>query len=353
MSTPTIKDVAKRAGVGVGTVSRVVAGKGPVSEKTAKRVRKAIEELKFRPSHAARALQTGQSQTIGVFVPLIKGSFYTPILHAIYTSLLAGGRHMVVVFGQTLENERREALEGAQFLVDKGCDGLLMVATALQQKDIESLMHLKSCLSLLNRSFPRYTDRCFFPDHEAAGAIAARTLWDAGHRRLAVIEGPKLSLDNTLRMRGFFNVLAGHGVDIGGIPRVCGDFSPESGWAGAQEVLSGRNKFTALFCANDEMAMGALSYLQKAGISVPRDLSVMGYDGIDVSMFTAPPLTTVLVPWREIAVNALNHLLNCCYNAGLPVERNLPAQMLWRDSVARIGNAVQTKRSRLASSDVF
>ncbi len=333
---PTIKDVAKRAGVGVGTVSRVVAGKGPVSEKTAKRVRKAIEELKFRPSHAARALQTGQSQTIGVFLPLIKGSFYTPILHSIYTALRAGGRHMVVVFGQTLENERREALEGAQFLVDKGCDGLLMVGTALHQKDVESLTHLQPKLVLLNRPFSRYLDHCFYPDHEAAGATAARTLWQAGHRRLAVIEGPKISIDNTLRMRGFFDELAGNGLDIAGIPRVCGDFSPESGWACARQIMAGKPEFTAMFCANDEMAMGALSYLHKAGVSVPRDLSVMGYDGIDVSVFTAPPLTTVLVPWREIALNALNYLLNCCYDTKLPVERDLPATMLWRDSVARI-----------------
>ncbi|MBU6299152.1 MAG: LacI family DNA-binding transcriptional regulator [Alphaproteobacteria bacterium] len=336
---PTIKDVAKRAGVGVGTASRVIAGNGPVSEDAAKRVRKAIDELKFRPSHAARVLQKGQSQTIGVFVPLIQGSFYTPILHAVYTALRAAGRHMVVDFGQTLESERQDALAGAEFLTDRGCDGLIMMGTALQPKDVEKLTSLQPRLVLLNRSIPHFLDHCFNPDHKAAGAAAAHALFEAGHRHLAVVEGPKTSSDNTLRMRGFFDELAKLGLDTTDIPRVRGDFSPDSGWSGARALLAGGPDFTALFCANDEMALGALSYLRQEGVSVPRDMSVMGYDGIDLSAFTVPSLTTVLIPWREIATNALNYLLNLCYDTNLPVRRDLPAKVLWRGSVAATDGA--------------
>lgn len=334
---PTIKDVAKRAGVGVGTVSRVVAGKGPVSEKTANRVRQAIEELDFRPSHAARALLTGQSQTIGVFLPMIKGSFYTPILHTIYTTLRVSGRHMVVAFGQTREREREEALEGAQFLTDRGCDGLIMVGTALHLKDVEALSRLQSKFVLLNRAFPRLLDHCFYPDHRAAGAAAAEALWEAGHRRIAIIEGPEISTDNALRIRGFLKTLEKHGADVKAVPRIRGDFSPEAGWSGAETLMAGKRRFSALFCANDEMANGALSYMHNAGISVPGDVSVMGYDGIDISALTTPPLTTVLIPWRDIALNALNHLIDRCYGEKLPVARSFAAKILWRNSVARIG----------------
>lgn len=333
----TIKDVAKRAGVGLGTASRVIAGNGPVSEDAIRRVRKAIEELKFRPSHAARVLQKGQSQTIGVFVPLVHGSFYTPILHAIYTALRASGRHMVVDFGQSLESERQDALEGAEFLTDRGCDGLIVMATALTSADIDRIAERQPRFVLLNRSIPRFQDRCFNPDHRAAGAAAAHALCEAGHRRLAVIEGPKTSRDNTLRMRGFEEALGAYGIDTAQLPRARGDFSPESGRAGTRELLERDGSFTALFCANDEMAMGALSYLGQAGVAVPGRLSVMGYDGIDLSELTVPPLTTVLIPWREIATNALNHLLNLCYGSALPVERDIPARVLWRESVARIG----------------
>jgi LacI family transcriptional regulator, galactose operon repressor len=332
----TIKDVAKRAGVGLGTASRVIAGNGPVSADAVQRVRRAVEELKFRPSHAARVLQKGTSQTVGVFVPLVHGSFYTPILHAIYTALRAAGKHMVVDFGQTLESERPDALDAAEFLTDRGCDGLIMMGTALRPTDIERIAALQPRFVLLNRSAPRYRDRCFNPDHMAAGAAAARALCEAGHRRLAIIEGPKTSSDNTLRMRGFCQAVTGYGIDASSIPRVRGDFSPESGRLGARTLLAGASRFGALFCANDEMAIGAISAVREAGVSVPGDLSIMGYDGIDLSALTVPPLTTVLIPWRQIATNAVHQLLNVCYGSHLPVQREIPAQVLWRESVARI-----------------
>lgn len=332
----TIKDVAKRAGVGLGTASRVIGGNGPVSEDAIRRVRKAIEELKFRPSYAARVLQKGQSQTIGVFVPLIQGSFYTPIVHAIYTAVRASGRHMVVDFGQTPESERQDALAGAEFLADRGCDGLIMMGTALKPEDIPRIAERQPRFVMLNRSIPGLQERCFNPDHRAAGAAAARALYEAGHRRLAVIEGRKTAHDNTLRMRGFEEALRKYGIDPEQVPRVRGDFSPESGRAGARELLGRDTRFTALFCANDEMAIGAISYLREAGVDVPGQCSVMGYDGIDLSALTVPALTTVLIPWREVATNALHHLLNLCYGSSLPVQRDIPAQVLWRGSVARI-----------------
>src|SRR6185437_2917731 len=164
----TIKDVAKRAGVGLGTASRVIAGNGPVSEAAIRRVRKAIKELNFRPSHAARVLQKGQSQTIGVFVPLIQGSFYTPIVHAIYTAVRASGRQMVVEFGQTPESERQDALAGAEFLADRGCDGLIMLGTAIRPADIARLAGRQPRIELLNRSIPGLQEHCFIPDQRAA-----------------------------------------------------------------------------------------------------------------------------------------------------------------------------------------
>lgn len=341
----TIKDVAKRAGGGLGTASRAIAGNGPVSAKAMARVQKAVEELNFRPSHAARVLQKGQSQTIGVFVPLIQGSFYTPILHTIYTALRATGRHMVVDFGQTLETERQDALNGAEFLTDRGCDGLIVMGTRLKPKDVEKLIQLQPKTVVLNRSVPGYMDHCFNPDHRAAGALAAETLYGAGHRAIAAIEGPETSPDNVARMKGFYDTLAARGIDVEAIPRVNGDFSPAAGAAGVHTLLEHGRAFTALFCANDESAMGALASLQQMGVSVPGDLSVMGYDGIDLAAFAVPPLTTVMVPWLEIVRNALGHLLNLCYDDGQTVVRDLPAEVIWRGSVARL-NAKASRSPR-------
>lgn len=244
---------------------------------------------------------------------------------------------MVVAFGQSVENERQEALDGVRFLIDHGCDGLILMATALQQRDIEHLMNVQPRLALLNHHFARYDEMCFCPDHEAAGAVAARALWQLGHRRIATIEGPEISADNLLRMRGFYRELTALGADIAKMPRFHGDFRPKGGEAGIRTLLASKAKFTALFCANDEMALGALAHLNRVGVSVPDEISVMGYDGLEIATYTSPALTTIGIPWSEIVLNAINYLLNCCYGTKLPVERNLPASVLWRDSVAAAG----------------
>lgn len=348
---PTIKDVAKHAGVGLGTVSRVVAGKGSVSAETAAKVRKAIEELGFRPSHTARTLPTGRTQTIGVFIPLIQGAFYTPILHAIYSELRVHGRHTVVAFGQKLEGERQQALEGAHFLVERGCDGLLIVGTALEEADLAELEGLRTKFVLLNQEFPAVAGDCFRPDHFRSGQLAARALLEKGHRDIAIIGGPVTSYDNRQRLDGFKGELARAGIDAGHLAQVDSDFSPEGGWNAVAALMERRPGFTALFCANDEMAVGALSWLHRQGVSVPRDLSVIGYDGTDVAEFAAPRLTTVKVHWRDYAIAAVHHLLNQCYGTDLPVGRRFPSEVVWRDSVlARPAAASPARASALAES---
>ena len=178
----TINDVARLAGVGLGTASRVISGKGSVSARTAERVRRAIDELKYRPSHAARTLPTGASHMIGVYIPLLKGSFYTPILNIIHTELRANGQNMVVAFGSGNGDARKQAMEGLEFLIERGCDGYLLVSDALGDDDVAAIGAQASRLVLLNHSLKAlYGFRIvalFHPDsahHDGnASAIAVR-----------------------------------------------------------------------------------------------------------------------------------------------------------------------------------
>jgi len=135
----TIKDVARLAGVGVGTASRVISGNGSVAPATAERVRKVIAQLKFRPSHAARSLGNGTSKLIGVYIPFLRGTYYTPILRTIDLVLRAQGLHMVVAFGEGIEDERKETNDAMRFLLDRDCDGLIVLSNAIQDDDIKAL----------------------------------------------------------------------------------------------------------------------------------------------------------------------------------------------------------------------
>ena len=329
----TIKDVARLAGVGVGTASRVVSGKGSVAVATAERVRKAIHELDFRPSHAARSLLSGTSQMIGVYIPVLKGTFYTPILGAIDTELRAAGRHMVVAFGCGDGDARQQAIEGIEFLIDRGCDGLVVMSNALHEEDIQALGPKQSSLVLLNHHFDSIAEQCFIADHAQGGELAAQTLLKMRHRKFAVIAGPSDAPDNVTRVNAFLAELARSGIAASQVVTLQSDFSPEGGWACARSLASSGHEFTALFCANDEMAIGALAFFQQAGISVPGAVSVLGYDDTPSAEYSAPQLTTVHIPWRLMTLNGVRWLLNRCYGETLDVVREFPASVTWRASV--------------------
>ncbi len=340
----TIKDVARLAGVGLGTASRVVSGKGSVSPATLERVRKAIDELGFRPSHAARALLSGTSRMIGVYIPVLSGTFYTPILQIIDTELRAAGLHMVVAFGVGLGDARRQAIEGIEFLIERGCDGLIMMTSALTDDDLATLGAKQRQLVALNHEFTGIPDQCFTVDHALGGRMAARTLLDHKHRDIGVISGPAALADNVARIDGFMRELESEGIDTGKLWIMESDFSPAGGWAAAKALVESGRNCTALFCANDEMAVGALSYFQEAGISVPRDLSVIGYDDTPSAEFAAPRLASVHMPWREMTLNGLNALLNRCYDLHRPVSRSFPVSVTLRASLAKLPAAKGKKK---------
>jgi LacI family transcriptional regulator len=194
---------------------------------------------------------------------------------------------------------------------------------------------------LLNHSSDRLPGQCFSADHRAGGVLAARTLLERGHRQIAVIAGPATSPDNVERINGFLGELASAGVDTGTLWIAESDFSPEGGWASAAELVASNQQFTALFCANDEMAVGALSYFQQAGIAVPAQVSVLGYDDTPSAQFSAPRLSTVHIPWRDVTLSGLNALLNRCYGGARPEARDFPISLTERASRAAAAAAAR------------
>jgi LacI family transcriptional regulator len=241
---------------------------------------------------------------------------------------------MVVAFGTGAGDARRQAIEGIEFLIERGCDGLLAMSNGLRDEDIAALGPRQSRVMLLNHSSGSLPGQCFSADHRAGGVLAGRTLLQHGHRKIAVIAGPASSPDNVERINGFLGELAQAGIDIEALWIAESDFSPEGGRAAAAELLASKREFTALFCANDEMAVGALSHFQQAGIAVPGQVSVLGYDDTPSAEFSAPPLTTVHIPWREVTLSGLNALLNRCYGGTRPENRDFPIGLTERASLA-------------------
>lgn len=338
-----MEDVARLAGVGRGTVSRVVTGQGAVSPAMVERVQKAIAALDFRPSHAGRALVDGRSQLVGVYLPAPRGTFYLPILTDIDMHLRNCGRQMMVAFGKVGGDARQQAIEGLAFLSARGCDGLIAMTDQLCEEDIVSLGPMGERLILLNDHFGRISEQCFTVDHVQGGRIAARALLALKHKKFAIIGGPNDSADNRARIAGFMDELECAGIATDKLWIGETNFSPEGGFAAATELLKSAYPFTALFCANDETAAGALACLHEAGIKVPEKVSVVGYDDTSAAEFLAPPLTSVHVPWQDVAINGLNRLFNICYDTEHPVLRDFPLSLTRRQSLAKAPSTTKAR----------
>ncbi len=334
----TIKDVARLAGVGVGTASRAISGKGSVSKEAAARVTAAAKQLGFKPSAIARALSLQSTGTIGIFVPDFKGPFYGPLLDALDAELRLHDRHMVAANGCGDEDSRQQSLDGARFLIERECDGIILCSNALRDTDFLRLRQEFPNIAVVNRDVRGMKAQCFTVDHRAAGRLAAEALLEHGHRRIAVISGPAAVGDNRQRLQGLYDRLGEEGMATAGMIVEEGDFSAASGWAAAERLIARKPDITALFCANDQMAMGALSCLQHHGIRVPRQWSVVGYDDSDVAAFLSPRLTTVRIPIAEMGLNACRMLLKACSSAGgeLDVSRKFAPSIVMRDSLARV-----------------
>jgi LacI family transcriptional regulator len=333
----TLKDVAALAGVGMSTASRAISGRGPVSADAAARVKAAIEELNFRPSSIGRAMASQSLGIVGIFVPTFFGAYYGTILKQTDTELRAVRRHLVVATASGEGSPREQAIEAVMYLIGRDCDGIVVISHDLHDEDLEMLHRVHPRMVFLNRAFEQLPEASFCADHHRGGVLAARTLLEFGHREIAIISGPSCATDNQARLAGFFAELAAGGIDRKSVTLIESDFSPEGGFTATQALMSSGSRFTTIFCANDTMAVSALAGLQAAGVAVPGDVSVIGYDDDYSAAYAAPGLTSVHIPTGELTQNALRWLINLCYGTSWDVLREFPVSVTMRGSVAPPG----------------
>ena len=325
----TIRDVAKLAGVGIGTVSRTISGKGSVSSEKRRRIEEAIEKLDFRPSSVAQSLSSRKLGIIGLLLPKLGGAFYELILRTAEDELRAHRKYFVVA---TAAGDSQEK-ESVEFLLARDCDGMLVFSSEISERSLLELESRFPNIAVMNRIVPTIEGKCFVADHFEGGRLAAQTLLDAGHTRIAAITGPQKRLDARLRQEGFASELATAGVLLDEDLVLEGDFSAPGGRRCCDGLLETEKPFSAIFCANDTMAMAAISRLQHHGRQVPSDVAVLGYDNLGYGEFLAPPLTTIDSAIEATVRNACRYLLGVCYGIELESHRQFQPGVVWRESV--------------------
>ena len=315
---PVMTDVAKLAGVSHQTVSRVLNGSPQVRPATRERVLAAMRELDYRPNSAARALVTGRSQTLGVvsFDTTLFGPAST--LYAIERAAHDAGYFITIVSLEALD--RASVLSAVERLRMQGVDGILVIAPL--EGAGEALVALPRDLPLVAvEAGPADALPVVAVDQFAGAAIATRHLLELGHPTVAHIGGPPDFLEAVQRVDGWRSTLQAAGAAVPPVP--LGDWSPRSGYELGQRLMEG-DGVSAVFVANDQMALGVLRALNEAGYEVPGQVSVVGFDDIPEAPYYSPPLTTVRQDFGEIGRRSLRLMLEMMESGGEDEGRSSP-----------------------------
>jgi LacI family transcriptional regulator, galactose operon repressor len=306
-SAVTIRDVAAKAGVSVATVSRVFNQKGPIREDTIRKVMDVASAMQYVPHAGARSLSTRSTRTLGVLLPDLHGEFFSEMIRGVDVAARQRGFHILVSGSHSDAEEMSAMLRALRGRVD----GLIVMSPDLGLGPISRALAPDTPVALLNcAATGRRTIR--IDNYNGAHAMADHLL-SLGHQRIAFITGPERNADAVERRRGYREALeAGGGKAI----EIAGDFTEDSGHRAVPKILALRARPTAIFAANDAMAIGAFRALREARMRVPEDLALAGFDDVPIARYLTPPLTTVHVEIAEMGRRAVDYLVNTIENAG-------------------------------------
>ena len=306
----TIYEVAKTAGVSLATVSRVINGNSNVRENTKEKVEQAMLQLGYQPSSIAQSLASNRSNRVGIVVAELDGPFYSNMLATVERVLRHAGKHAIITAGHSDENKEKEAI---RFLQGCNCDALILCVDALDDSYLLELAQKSAPVAVINHRVDELAENCFTVDNELGGYRATKAVLDQGHQQVAYISGPAFKEDAKLRLQGHCRAMQEAGLSVDTRLIVEGNYHEDGGAAGFNTLQNTGLPFSALVCGNDDMASGAMQAARKAGVKLPSELSVVGFDDLLFARYTYPTLTSVKNPIAEMGEMAANWVLQKTY----------------------------------------
>lgn len=333
----TSNDIARRLKISQSTVSRALRGDPRVAPGTMARVLEAARQMNYTPNLAARTLVTRRTGTVGVVVSDITNPFYPELLEILHNELALAG-HRTILFNErtdaSVEQHVGDLVKGA------AVDGLVYVSATL---DTPLPWHGQPGMPtvLVNRYIDSAQVDLVVADNRRGGRLVAEAMVELGHRRIAIITGPENTTTSRDRERGFREQLEAAGLPLDETLRRVGQFSHASGYQWCLDLLATEPRPTAVFAANDVIAFGALDAARRVGIDVPAELSIVGFDDIDMAGWEGFSLTTVRQPLAEMGRAAAKLLLDRIASDGDPPPRRrvFPVGLVRRDTLAAARDA--------------
>ncbi|MCW3489413.1 LacI family DNA-binding transcriptional regulator [Dethiobacter alkaliphilus] len=302
----TTKDVAKKAGVSQATVSRVLNNYHYVGEKTRRKVTEAIAELGYQPNEIARSMALQKTSTLGLIVPDLTNPFYSEISKSIISRAKEFKYNVIVC-----NSDNSKALQDfyIDFLQQKRVDGIIMASVALEDENVEKMVRSGFPCIFCNRRLAMKTANFVSSDNKKGAKLAINHLLEKGHRKIAFISGPQTFSTAVERFAGYKEALKEQGVPIVAQFVRQGNYDKESGYHVTKELLALPERPTAIFASNDVMALSSMEAILDAGLQIPEDIALVGYDDIDMSGHRRIELTTVAQQKDEVGRLAVDKLI--------------------------------------------
>jgi LacI family transcriptional regulator len=303
-----MKDVARMAGVSTSTVSHVINKDRFVSEAIREKVESAIKALNYAPSALARSLKINQTRTIGMLITASTNPFYSELVRGVERSCFERGYSLVLC---NTEGDEQRMNSNLETLMQKRVDGLLLLCTETHQPSREILQRYPSVPTVMMDWAPFDGDSDLIQDNSLLGGdMATQYLINKGHTHIACIAGPLDKTPARLRLEGYRDAMARAGLTIHDGDEIIGNFEFSGGFEAMQMLLALEARPQAVFICNDAMAVGAYLALYQAGLRVPQDIAIVGYDDIELAQYMTPPLTTIHQPKDELGELAIDVLIH-------------------------------------------
>lgn len=330
VETVTIADVARRAGVSISTVSRVVNGSAPVDELTAAKVREAVQALGYIPQAAARNLAKRTTDTIGLLLPSIGEDFFSMMMRGIEQEATAAGYNLIIATQTSIASHTASQLPFGRH----NTDGMIIFTGNLDMQVISPLYSSGFPIVLLYESAPKpfHIPTVTVENKDGSRRIIDHLIEVHGKRRIAFVRGPVGNEDSSWRELGYRTSLTAHDIKFDPALVVRGEFSTDTSIRAVAALMSGNAKPDAIFGGSDEGAIGALIALNKLGIRIPEDVALVGFDDLTLVRYLQPALTTVHAPTEDVGRVAFRQLLRLMRGEEVEFLTLLPTELIIRQS---------------------
>ncbi|MCC3358488.1 LacI family DNA-binding transcriptional regulator [Bacillus sp. REN16] len=324
----TIKDVAKLAGVAISTASYALNGSSKVSKDTIKKVVEAAKQLNYQKNGIASDLKRTKTNTIALILSDLSGPYYSDLIRGVQEVTMANGYDLIAC--SSIGGTQSTA---AKFLKEKRVDGAIILAHNISNEVILESAREGFPIVVLDRDITSEYVYHVAVDNEQGGFIATEYLIKNGHKDIAYISGPYKSHDNEMRFKGFKRALEQHDIPFYSKWKISGDFTREGGYRATKLLIAQQKLPQAIFFANDEMALGGVQALEEKKIDIPNDISIIGFDDIQLAEYISPPLTTIRQPKYEAGALAVHLIFQLLSMEKIDEYYKLTTELIERNSV--------------------